>query len=130
MFIHAKLKQFLDLSRYLPDEQSGFRADFNCSAALADVSDFVFLLWIALVMLDNSKAFAMINHEVLLAILHYVRMKETGRSKLKLSYICFAIKLKVFQSVDYFCLQHISGVLFVNFVRFGDSADDINCFVL
>lgn len=49
---------------------------------LADVIDFFFLISIAKnIMLDYSKAFDMINHGVLLAILHHVVMNDEAMQK-------------------------------------------------
>jgi len=79
--ISLQLRQHLVKNKILPDSQSGFREGYSCATALASICDDIlrntdngFLT--ALVLLDYSKAFDNINHNLLLSILHYVGLGE------------------------------------------------------
>lgn len=74
--MHSQSKQFLNLFRDLRDKR--------CATALVYVTDVVFPALDSntcsvLVLLDYPKVFNMTNHEVLLAILHYVPYKYSSR---------------------------------------------------
>ncbi|VEN38354.1 unnamed protein product [Callosobruchus maculatus] len=67
----------LDKYTILPPYQSGFRQGFSCTSALLDVTDDIIKEiddgnTTALVLLDYSKAFDTINHQLMLAILKYI----------------------------------------------------------
>jgi len=67
----------------LPEVQSGFRAGFSCSTALTNILDDVLTATdagqvSALVMLDFSKAFDTINHDILIAKFHYIGLGEVA----------------------------------------------------
>lgn len=51
----------------MPQRQSGFRTWYSCAAALSDVDR-----GSCVVLLDYTKAFDMINHNVLLSIMRFV----------------------------------------------------------
>lgn len=75
--MNGQIVHFLNLNNILPVKQSGFRTGYSCESALSDITDDILKATdqnkiSALVLLDFSKAFDMLNHEVLLAILHYV----------------------------------------------------------
>lgn len=72
-----QLKSHLSINKILPEKQSGFRNGYGCSAALLDVTDDIIKSvddgsMTVLVLLDYSRAFDTINHELLLSILHYI----------------------------------------------------------
>ena len=74
-----KFQLCLHINEYdvLPVRQSGFRPGHSCTTALLDVTDDLFRdidnkKTAALILLDYSKAFDTINHEILLSILHYI----------------------------------------------------------
>lgn len=80
--IFRQLKQFLDFNRVLPDIQSGFRAGHSCTTALLGVSDDIISAIdssrvVALTLLDFSRAFDTLDHDVLLSILHYVGLSHS-----------------------------------------------------
>lgn len=66
---------FLCENDYLPRNQSGFRSGYSCATALSAVTDDIFKSMdegklSVLVLLDYAKAFEMLNHKLLLSILH------------------------------------------------------------
>lgn len=74
--MNNQLKLYLDLHNILPANQSGFRKDFSCSTALLHVTDDILKATdegklTVLILLDFSKAFDRVNHELLLKILGY-----------------------------------------------------------
>lgn len=75
--ICAQLKEHLENFGILPVHQSGFRAGYSCTTALLEVADNI-LKEIdggrssVLILLDYSKAFDTINHEIMSALLHFI----------------------------------------------------------
>ena len=73
----GQIRQHFEKYRLLPDTQSGFRAGFSCDTALLNITDDILLNWdkrlhTILVSVDYSKAFDMVNQELLLAILKFM----------------------------------------------------------
>lgn len=73
--MEVQFKSYLDQSNILPVIQSGFRPGFSCTTALLHITDDIIRAAdegriTALVLLDFSKAFDTINHNLLLEILH------------------------------------------------------------
>jgi len=89
--VSSQLYQHLLLFKILPETQSGFREGFSCSTALANLTDGILRntddgLVTALVLLDFSRAFDTINHNLLLSILHFIGLGE-GPEALFASYL-------------------------------------------
>lgn len=83
--INKQLREHLILYNILPESQSGFRKGHSCTTALLGVTDDILETldhgeMSALVLLDYSKAFDTINHEVLAAILHFMGLTDDGVS--------------------------------------------------
>ena len=79
--LNMQIREHLDKFKILPPTQSGFRASHSCSTALLKVTDDILSATdknklTALILLDYSKAFDRINHQLLLAILHYYGFGE------------------------------------------------------
>lgn len=75
--MNAQIREYLDTHNILPEYQSGFRSGFSCTTALLKITDDIVEATdqgkaTALVLIDYSKAFDRINHELLYAILSYV----------------------------------------------------------
>jgi len=73
----SQLLNHINKFNILPQTQSGFRRGYGCATALINITDDVLRntndgRLTALVLLDYSKAFDTINHEVLLSILRYI----------------------------------------------------------
>lgn len=73
----SQIKFYLDKHAILPVNQSGFRAYHSCTTALLKLTDDIYAAMdnqktTALVLLDFSKAFDTISHNLLYAILHYI----------------------------------------------------------
>lgn len=71
-----QIRQHLTSFNILPSVQSGFRKGYSCTSALASIMDDIFNaldnnMATVLILLDYSKAFDMIDHELLLSKLHY-----------------------------------------------------------
>jgi len=93
----AQLDLHLKTFNILPQFQSGFRAGYGCSSALLRISDDIFSAidcgkLTALVLLDYSRAFDTINHELLLAILNFIGLGG-GAVALFAAYITDRIQL-------------------------------------
>ena len=72
----------------IPDSQCGFRRDFSTSVALVGITDDIITsidkkLNTALVLLDFSKAFDTVNHDLLLAKLKYYGLLESSLNLVK-----------------------------------------------
>lgn len=79
--INQQLSDFVENNDILPECQSGFRRGHGCSAALTNVTDDILRAAddgkvTALALLDFTKAFDTIDHELLLAILHFVGLGD------------------------------------------------------
>lgn len=75
--VDAQIRLHLNQFQILPSLQSGFRAGYSCASALTCITDDIFRATdnnkiTILVCLDYSKAFDVINHDLLFAILHYI----------------------------------------------------------
>lgn len=86
-----QLRGYLRDYNILPETQSGFRSGHSCCSALLSVTDDIIAAAdegkiTALVLLDFSKAFDTINHELLISILHYIGLGSCAEALLR-SYI-------------------------------------------
>lgn len=77
--LHAQLMEFFESNEVLPEVQSGFRREYSCLTALTKISDDILRSvddgkYTVLVLLDFSKAFDTVHHDILLGILEYVGM--------------------------------------------------------
>ena len=75
--MNGQIREHLNSYNILPVYQSGFRPGFSCTTALLNITDDIIEAAdsgkaTALVLIDYSKAFDRINHELLFAILHYI----------------------------------------------------------
>lgn len=75
--LDMQIRKFIDLNNILPRKQSGFRPGHSCATALADIVDDILTAndnskLSILILLDYTKAFDMLNREILLAILAYI----------------------------------------------------------
>lgn len=75
--MEVQIREHLEINKIIPEAQFSFRKGCSCNTGLLHVTDDVLSATdrgdlTALVLLDFSKAFDTINHEVLVAILHYV----------------------------------------------------------
>lgn len=75
--LDEQIRSFLDANHILPVHQSGFRKGYSCTTALTKVTDDIFCGTDAnkvtvLVLIDFSKAFDCINHELLIELLGYL----------------------------------------------------------
>lgn len=66
----------------LPDWESGFRPNYGCSSALSKVTDDLLSAFDnnklgTLVLLDFTKAFDTINHDMLFSLIHYSKQSIT-----------------------------------------------------
>lgn len=78
-----QLKNHLTIYDILPSTQSGFRKNYSCSTALSHITDDILTAsdqneLTVLILLDYSKAFDCINHEVLLSILSYIGLGQNA----------------------------------------------------
>lgn len=80
--VEQQIREHISQFDILPDIQSGFRKMHSCETALLGITDDIFRgtdqgLVTVLVLLDFSKAFDTLNHDMLLAILKYFRFGQT-----------------------------------------------------
>jgi len=80
-----QLRTHINSCAILPSYQSGFRSGYSCASALLSVIDDIFKAldsghMAALVLLDYSKAFDTINHQLLISILHYIGLGVASTS--------------------------------------------------
>lgn len=83
-----QIEHFLSINSILPAKQSGFRTDHGCESALYDVIDDLLTASnenkvSALILLDFSKTFDIINHSILLSILHYIGFSNNASKLIK-----------------------------------------------
>ena len=84
----TQIEIYLNSFEILPSYQSGFRAHHSCETALLSITDDVISatdknLYTALILLDFTKAFDTLNHELLLSILNYLGFAENAISFIK-----------------------------------------------
>lgn len=75
--LDTQIRVHIDRFLILPQKQSGFRSGYSCATAMADVIDDIIRARdnneiTALVLLDFTKAFDFLNHDILIALLHYI----------------------------------------------------------
>lgn len=79
--MEGQLRRHLNVCNILPVKQSGFRSMYSCGTALLNVTDDILRasdngLITVLVLFDFSKAFDMLNHEILLALLCHIGLDD------------------------------------------------------
>lgn len=79
--VSLQIKVHLEIYNILPQFQSGFRANHSCTTAVAHITDDIIKatdneMLTALILLDYTKAFDCVNHNVLFAIFHYIGFSE------------------------------------------------------
>ena len=79
----AQVRDHLTQYNILPDRQSGFRQGYSCATCLLDIIDEIIKeadsgKCTSLLLLDYSKAFDKINHEILFAILYHIGFSENA----------------------------------------------------
>lgn len=78
-----QLRTHLKAKQIIPEFQSGFRPQHSCLTALLNITDDVLSSAdegkiTALVLLDFSKAFDTLDHEILIAILHFIGLDHSA----------------------------------------------------
>nr|WP_253308766.1 reverse transcriptase family protein [Rickettsia endosymbiont of Ceutorhynchus assimilis] len=81
--MELQINTFLNNNNIIPSKQSGFRAGYSCSTALSDLTDDIVRAQdnsnaSVLILLDYTKAFDMLHHEILLSILKYVGFSKSA----------------------------------------------------
>lgn len=81
--VFVQLKSHLDKHDILPETQSGFRKNYGCAAALTHIVDDALTAsdsnqMTLLVLLDYTRAFDCINHDILLSILHHIGLQRNA----------------------------------------------------
>lgn len=112
--IETQLRSYLTKFDLLPNYQSGFRKNHSCATALLNVTDDIFNAndkdkVTALVLIDFSKAFDLLNHEILLAILHFIGI-SINTEKLFSSYLSNRFQNVIINNTKSSSLQLKSGV--------------------
>lgn len=79
--IDIQIRNYLEKHTILPDTQSGFRPGYSCNSALLNICDDILKKTddnklTLLVLLDYSKAFDTLNHEILIAMLGSIGFGE------------------------------------------------------
>lgn len=75
--LNLQIRMYLDKHNILPSNQSGFRQGYSCGTLLLSVMDDILTATdnnklTVLILLDYTKAFDTINHDILLSILNYI----------------------------------------------------------
>lgn len=112
--LELQVREFLNINNILPLKQSGFRSGFSCATALADVTDDIIGAIdnnkiSVLVLLDYTKAFDMINHQLLFSILHFCGFEQNS-ANLILSFLSDRIQQTVLNNDISQPLAVLSGV--------------------
>uniref|UniRef100_A0A1Y1M3U5 Reverse transcriptase domain-containing protein n=1 Tax=Photinus pyralis TaxID=7054 RepID=A0A1Y1M3U5_PHOPY len=73
----AQIRSYIEKEGILPEMQSGFRSGYSCNTALLHVTDSIMSAidrnhLAVLILLDYSKAFDRLNHDLLIAVLRYI----------------------------------------------------------
>uniref|UniRef100_A0A1Y1NKD6 Reverse transcriptase domain-containing protein n=1 Tax=Photinus pyralis TaxID=7054 RepID=A0A1Y1NKD6_PHOPY len=81
----SQIRTYLDYENILPRMQSGFRPGYSCNTALAYITDAIMRAidnnnLAVLVLLDYSKAFDRISHNILIAILKHIGFSGSASS--------------------------------------------------
>lgn len=81
--VNMQLRCHLNTFNIIPDSQSGFRPGHSCSTTLLNVTDDLYTAAdqnkvSILTLLDFSKAFDTLNHDILLAILKFIGLSQSA----------------------------------------------------
>lgn len=81
--MEIQIRDHINNYSLIPDVQSGFRKGYSCATALLHIVDDIFRatddgMCTLLVMLDFSRAFDTLNHELLIHILSYIGFSENA----------------------------------------------------
>lgn len=81
--LYEQIQRHLDDNQIIPSNQSGFRRNYSCNTTLLSITDDIIAasdnnLLTILVLLDYSKAFDRINHQLLLGVLHFIGFSDTA----------------------------------------------------
>lgn len=103
--IETQIKNYLLSHSLLPSIQSGFRKGFSCTTALLHITDDIFKATdmgysTLLVMLDFSRAFDTINHDLMVCILKYMGFSN---------YACSLIEAYLKSRQQQVCINGISS---------------------
>ena len=95
--LDKQIRGHINAFQILPSKQSGFREGYSCATALTLVTDDILRSLdnnqiLALILLDFSKAFNLLNHEILVAKLHHVGFKKSA-SDMILSFLLNRMQL-------------------------------------
>lgn len=90
--MERQLREYLHRYNIIPTVQSGFRSAHSCTTALLHITDDIISatdqgLYTVLVLLDFSRAFDTLNHELLIAILRNIGLSVKTVALFK-SYLC------------------------------------------
>lgn len=113
--IHKQISAYLNEHRLLSSKQSGFRPRHSCVTALIDVTEDIRSniddgLATCLVLLDHSKAFDCVNHELLcLKLKHYFNFSASAVLLVK-NYLCQRTQSVVIKDIMSKSLQLNKGV--------------------
>lgn len=92
-----QIRSHLDKYNIIPPTQSGFRKGYSCGTALLGVIDDIITdldndKFSLLILLDFSKAFDTLNHELLLSILQYIGLSHSAVNTLR-SYLVNRVQI-------------------------------------
>lgn len=81
--LHKQLDEHLIRNEIIPATQSGFRRGYSCCTSLLNITDDIFAAsdqgkLTMLILLDYSKAFDTLNHNLLKSILHYTGSSDNA----------------------------------------------------